>query len=199
VDDAELLAGIRAGDEQSWTVLVHRHSDLVFRIARSVTNDDASASDAMQGTWFKLLENVDRVENPKAVRGWLATTARREAIALSKRTSRQSPNENISLLADRQQGTIASAHKPSADPFEFAAKDEQVRILLAELDQLGDKCRTLLTLFAHNFSYAEIAEILDMAPGSVGPSRNRCLDKLRRSPRIAQFATPTIDVRKEDQ
>lgn len=187
VEDASLVEAIRAGDEHAWRTLVTRHSDLVFCVARAVLNDDAAASDAMQVTWLKLLENIDGVRNPAAIRGWLATTARREAIALSTKAGRQAPTEEVTHFAGHHGPTVGAAEQPSDDPFEAAATEETRRVLLAELDRLSDKCRQLLTLYAHKFSYAEIAELLDMAPGGVSPARSRCLEELRRSPRIAQL------------
>jgi len=87
VDDAVLVEGIHNGDESCWQELVNRHAGLVWRVARSVVNDDDAATDAMQTAWLRLLENIDNLAEPGAVKAWLCTTARREAIALSKKRS----------------------------------------------------------------------------------------------------------------
>ena len=84
MDDADLVARVRAGDQSAWEELVDRHSGLLWRLARSIVADDAAASDAMQTAWLRLLQSVDRIAEPAAVRGWLCTTVCRKAIALRK-------------------------------------------------------------------------------------------------------------------
>jgi len=198
VNDAELIEAVRAGDESSWTLLVRHHSDLVWRVARSVVNDDDSATEVMQATWLKLLENVDTIREPAAVRGWLVTAARREAIAQSKRSGRQRPTDLIDGLVDAGVSPIAASQTRSTDPAIVVGESNQSQILLEELERLGEKCRILLTLYAHNFSYAEIADILDIAPGGVSPSRMRCLEQLRRAPRIARMGTERAAISEEE-
>lgn len=183
--DAELVTRICAGDERAWPILVRRYADLVFRVARAACDDDDTANDAAQGTWLRFLEHAHRIAEPAAVRGWLATTARREAIALNKRTTRQRPHEAVSDMVD----AAAERHGESApdDPAALASDRDDIRILLEEMDQLSEKCRSLLTLYALKFSYAEIAETLGIQPGGVSPSRARCLEQLRRSPGVARL------------
>lgn len=189
--DAELVVRIRDGDESAWAPLVERYADLVFRVARAACDDDHTANDATQGTWLKFLENAERISDPAAVRGWLATTARREAIALNKRLSRQRPEARAATLHDaearRGTGTNGAIPDPPVDPAVLVAGRDEIRILLEEMSHLSEKCRTLLTLHAQKVSYAEIARVLDIQPGGVGPSKGRCLDELRRSPRVAQL------------
>jgi len=175
--DAELIAGIRDGDQDCWNTLVDRHSGLVWRVARSVVNDDHAATDAMQTAWLRLLEHIDRLQDPRAVSGWLVTTARREALALSRKTARQQPTEPAGWQLD----------EPTAaedDPGELSASNSQTATVLNELRKLGEKCQQLLTLLAHKIRYEEIAEMMEIAVGSIGPTRTRCLDQLRNAPAI---------------
>jgi len=188
VEDADLVQAIRSGDAQSWPVLVRRYGDLVWRVARAVVADDEAATDVMQVTWLKLLENLDNIREPAAIRGWLATTARREAIAQSKKAGRQRPSGGIEILVESDSPVVGAAAENVVDPADLVVGLDRGTILLEELERLGEKCRMLLTLYAHNFSYGEIAEILDIAPGGVSPSRMRCLEQLRRAPRIAHLS-----------
>lgn len=180
MDDADLVKRVRAGDQLAWADLVDRHSDLLWRIARSVVADDGAASDAMQTAWLRLLENIDRIADPAAVRGWLCTTTRREAIALSKALQRQGAADPLAWSFD--QPTAAED-----DPAAKTAESEQNGVVLAELAKLSQKCRALLSMHAHKIGYHEIAAAMDMPVGSIGPTKARCLQQLRRAPAIARL------------
>jgi len=180
VNDAELFDCARSGDESCWRELVDRHSALVWRVARTVVNDDHAATDAMQTAWLRLLENMDRILDPRAVKGWLCTTARREAITLSTKLARQRPEEPDGWLLDGPTGG-------SDDPGELTATNQRNELVLQELRRLSQKCQQLLTLAAHKVSYDEIAQVMDIAIGSIGPTRARCLDQLRKAPKIIEF------------
>lgn len=180
MDDVALVEGIRAGDESCWRALIDRHSSLVWRVARAVVNDDHAATDAMQTAWLRLLENIDRLAEPHAVKGWLCTTARREAIALSKKATRQRPEEPTTWLLDRPTPN-------DVDPGDVTATAEQNSRVLGELRKLSEKCQQLLTLHAHTVSYDEISSVMDMPVGSIGPTKARCLDQLRKSPVIREL------------
>lgn len=180
MDDAGLVERIRSGDQSAWNQLVDRHSGLLWRLARSIVNDDAAASDAMQTAWLRLLQYIDRIDDPGAVRAWLCTTTRREAIALSKSMARQRASDPLDWSFDEPT-------RPADDPGERAAASEQHATVLEELANLSEKCRQLLTLCAHKVAYALIADTMDMPVGSIGPTKARCLDQLRRAPAIASM------------
>ena len=175
-----MVIRIRSGDQAAWAELVDRHSGLLFRLARSVVSDDAAASDAMQTAWLRCLQNIDRLSDPAAIRGWLATTTRREAIALSKSRQRQRPTDPMDWSFDEPTAE-------SDDPGERSALDDQRATVRTALQGLSEKCRQLLTLHAHKIAYDVIAETMDMAVGSIGPTKARCLAQLRRAPSIARL------------
>jgi len=176
--DADLVAAVCDGDDASWHELVDRYSGLVWRVARSVVNDDHAATDAMQTAWLRLLEHMDRLQNPAAVSGWLVTTARREAIALSRNTARQRPTDPSGWQLDAPTAS-------EDDPAELSASNQQIATVLEELRKMSSRCQELLTLLAHKVRYEEIADQMAIAVGSIGPTRNRCLDQLRSAPAIA--------------
>lgn len=171
---------IRNGDQDAWAALVDRHSGLLWRLARSIVNDEGAASDAMQTAWLRCLQNIDRIQEPAAIRGWLATTTRREAIALSKSLIRQQP-------ADPQAWSFDTPTAPADDPGEKSATADQNATVLEALATISERCRELLTLHAHKVAYEEIAVSMDMAIGSIGPTKARCLEQLRRVPSIARL------------
>lgn len=184
VDDGGLLTGICAGDARAWSELVDRHSGVVWRMARTVVNDDALATDAMQTAWLRLLEHADRIQNPAGVRSWLITTARREALALSKAQARQQASDPTDWKFDEPTSD-------REDPAATGVSTDERTTLIAELRKLSAKCQELLTLHAHQVTYDEIAEVMSMAIGSIGPTKARCLEKLRRSKAIRNLEVGT--------
>lgn len=178
--DDELVMRIRSGDRVAWDELVDRHSALLWRLARSIVADDQAASDAMQTAWLRLLEQIDRIEDPQAVSSWLCTTVRREAIAIGKASVRQAPADHTSWSFD-------TATVPESDPGNHVVQADQHATVLGVFRQLSDRCQHLLTLLAHKLSYKEISLAMDLPVGSIGPTKNRCLDQLRRSPVIVQM------------
>lgn len=170
---------VRSGDHSAWADLVDRHSDLLWRLARSVVADDGAASDAMQTAWLRLLENIDQLSNPAAVRSWLCTTTRREAIALSKSLRRQQATDPLEWSFDQP--------SEADDPAVKTTEGEQNGVVLAALAKLSEKCRLLLSMHAHKVAYDEIALTMNMPVGSIGPTKARCLEQLRRVPTVARL------------
>jgi len=99
---ATLLAQAAQGDQRAWNALVDEHSRLLWSVARSFRLDAADANDVVQTTWLRLLEHLDRIEDPSRLVGWLVTTARREAMRVLRRSGRERPVvEDTVLEADK--------------------------------------------------------------------------------------------------
>ncbi len=107
--DADLLQAIRDGERSAWDQLVKKHERRLWAIARARGLDPAAAHDALPGTWLSLLDYVDRIRDPAALGGWLATVTKREAIRLSKQQARE--RERAEKLGSRHtmDGTSADA------------------------------------------------------------------------------------------
>ena len=90
---AELLAGVARGDDRAWAALVERYAGLVWSVTRSVCNDPTIAADVSQTVWLRLAEHCERIREPDRLGSWLATTARHEAIRLSKLNRRLVPTD----------------------------------------------------------------------------------------------------------
>ena len=134
----------------------------------------------MQTAWLRLLQYIERIDDPSAVRSWLMTTTRREAIALSRSLARQRASDPLDWSFDEPTPV-------EDDPAVKVGANEAHATVIEELANLGDKCRELLTLLAHKIAYATIAETMEMAMGSIGPTKARCLDQLRKAPAIARL------------
>jgi RNA polymerase sigma factor (sigma-70 family) len=166
----ELLARAAEGDQEAWDALVDRFSQMVWSIARGFRLDDATAKDVTQTVWLRLVENLDRIADPERLPGWLATTCRREALRVKGVRERMIPTEFEYDIADET---------PSLEA--MLVEDEQAREVLVAFEALSEDCRQLLRLLCTDppLSYEEIAEIVGRPIGSLGPTRSRCLDRLK--------------------
>jgi len=166
----ELLARAAEGDQEAWDALVDRFSQMVWSIARGFRLDDATAKDVTQTVWLRLVENLDRITDPERLPGWLATTCRREALRVKGVRERMIPTEFEYDIADET---------PSLEA--MLVEDEQAREVLVAFEALSEDCRQLLRLLCTDppLSYEEIAEIVGRPIGSLGPTRSRCLDRLK--------------------
>ncbi len=162
----------QAGDARAWKELVNRYQALVYTIALRVGLSMADAADCFQQSWVALYEHRKRIKDPERVAGWLATTARREAIRVYRRNLRQSDLPDDDRHID-----------PSALPDEELELLERQAHLENGMTQLDSRCRRLIELLflaPEDWSYEQIAEKLEIAPNSLGPIRQRCLERLRK-------------------
>lgn len=172
---AAAFAAYQAGDRQEMGVLVDMLTPLLWHTARGQGLSGPRAEDAIQTTWLRLVEHADRIDSPRAVVAWLMTTLRRESWRSAKASGREEPAEELEARLP------AMAAEPS--PEEAAVLRERQVVLWRHLATLGERCQHLLRViaFADRPDYAQIAEALGMPVGSIGPTRGRCLDRLRRS------------------
>jgi RNA polymerase sigma factor (sigma-70 family) len=172
-DLADLVSGAAAGEQKAWDELVDRFAGLVWHVARSHRLGDADASDVAQTVWLRLVESLPRLREPAAVGGWLATTTRHECLRVLRVSGREVPDDSAAL-----------ADVPSSDASPEAVLElaEDRDLVRSALDRLSDRCRTLLRALAYSpdDSYAEVSEALGIPVGSIGPTRARCLQHLRR-------------------
>lgn len=175
VSPGQLLARAAAGEARAWDELVDRFAPLVWSIARSHRLDVVAAADVSQTVWLRLVEHLDRLREPEALAGWLATTTRNECLRVLRREGRELPSDDAPLLADR----------PSDDPgpADLLLLDERRALVWQALATLSARCQRLLRALAvaPEASYAEVSAALDMPIGSIGPTRSRCFGHLRKA------------------
>jgi RNA polymerase sigma factor (sigma-70 family) len=170
VEERVLLA--RRGDPEAWGELVQRFEGMLRAVVGGHRLPSADAADVVQTTWLRLAENIDRLQNPSRVGAWLATTARRECVRTLRNRAREFPEEQ----------------PPEPPDGEVVPIDR--RLLLADRNtelwsafaRLPARDRRLLQLLVAEPqpSYENIATALDMPIGSIGPTRGRALERLRR-------------------
>jgi RNA polymerase sigma factor (sigma-70 family) len=169
---AAAFARWRDGDPAALDELVRLLSPVLWQVVRPTGLDREAAEDVVQTAWLTLVKGADAIASPQAVAGWLCTTARREAWRVSKLAGRQRPTDDEVL-----QHRLPSEPGPER---QVVIDDESARLWEA-LDRLSERCRQLLRIVAAEPrpDYADISAQLGMPVGSIGPTRGRCLDKLR--------------------
>jgi len=167
-----LLAQAGAGDERAWDALVEQHTRLLWSVARSYRLDQADAADVVQTTWLRLLEHLDRIEDPSRLVGWLVTTARRECLRVLRRSGRERP------VADEDTTLEVTDDAEPVDAHLITS--ERNAILWRAFLRLPQRCQQLLRIVvAMPQAYHEVSAAMDMPVGSIGPTRARCLSRLR--------------------
>ncbi|CAN5920334.1 sigma-70 family RNA polymerase sigma factor [soil metagenome] len=172
-DDVEQLLRMAGdGDRSAWNELVDRYARLVWSVARSFGLDDATAADVSQTVWLRLVEHCDRIRDPARLAGWLGTTTRREALRVLRGRRRLQPSELVDNAADRT----------APQPDELLIEEETTRTVFTAFGALSEHCQQLLRLLCAEprLDYATVAELIGRPIGSLGPTRARCLDRLRR-------------------
>ena len=172
IDDAAVLARVNDGDESAWNELVNHYAGLVWSVARSFRLSKASTDDVVQTVWLRLAEYSTRIREPSRLASWLATATRHEALRVIRGHQRLVPHADFS---DASEPTTRSIE-------DIVTDDVTLEAVLQAFERLSASDQQLLRLLCTvpPLDYQTIAEMLGRSIGSNGPSRARCLDKLRR-------------------
>jgi RNA polymerase sigma factor (sigma-70 family) len=169
---ADQFRAWRAGRHEALDGLVRTLTPVLWHVVRAYGLDHDRAEDVVQTTWLTLVRRHESIADPQAVASWLTTTARREAWRVAKQADKAPPIPEQVVL-DRA-GSEHSAEDVAVDASEDAFLWSCVR-------ELSERCQRLLRIiaFSDRPDYAEIARDLEMPMGSIGPTRGRCLSKLK--------------------
>lgn len=178
-----LVAEAREGSQAAWNALVDRYAALVWSVCRSFRLSDADGGDVSQTVWLRTVEHLANIREPAALPGWLVTTTRRECIKLCGSKPRKWWSVDAMVVEP-------AASEESAPDTEVLAAERRASVREA-LAQLPPHCQRLLSLLfeTEENSYADISARLAIPVGSIGPTRARCLGKLRDCPLIMQWLT----------
>lgn len=170
-----LVEAAGGGDTESWETLVDRFSGLLWSVAGSYRLSRADSADVVQVTWLRLLEHIGRLKNPSRVGAWLVTTARHECLRVLRAANREVPTYDHSRLE-----TVEGGGSPMES---LVLRGERAALVWRAFHQLGTRCQELLRALILAYpvlSYEEVATALGIPIGSIGPTRVRCLEQLRR-------------------
>jgi RNA polymerase sigma factor (sigma-70 family) len=164
------LTALAAGDNATWQATVTRYEGLLRFSARAVLRNDSDVDEAVQRTWVLLLRNADRIQDGDRLPGWLATTARREALAILRAQQREAPSADV---ADR----VSPDEKDLASDL---MTEELNRALHRAVENLPESQRIIVrAMLDEPRSYDALSRDLDIPRGSLGPLRGRAIRALR--------------------
>lgn len=184
----DLVALAQLGDERSWTIIVTRLERVVWKSVNMCTRDPDLRNDAFAATWLRLAERLDTIREPEKLPGWLATTATNEARQLLRKATRQP----VSVDWEASDAALADVFRQLeavGDSADGLMRQEAALAVRSAFEQLDDECRTILTVLVLDVdtSYRDASEQLQRPVGALGPSRRRCLEKLRSNPAIQRY------------
>lgn len=169
---ADAVRRAAAGDKAAWNAIVESFSKLVWSVVNAHRLGPSDAAEVTQTTWVRLIEHIDRITNPERLGGWLATTARRESLRVLRLRGREALTD--SELAGSEPDLFP-------DPEATVLERDRNRQLWSAFGKLSERCKAILELVVIVAPpYVEVANALGMPMGSIGPSRARCLQQLRR-------------------
>jgi RNA polymerase sigma factor (sigma-70 family) len=169
---ATLFGEWRGGADGALDELVRLLSPVLWQVVRATGLDRATSEDVVQTTWLTFVRASDSITEPRAVAGWLCTAARREAWRVSRQSTRQRPTDDEA---------IARQLPDEPAPEGQVVLDDRNARLWDCLKRLPERCQKLLRIVAAEArpDYALVSQQLGMPVGSIGPTRGRCLVKLR--------------------
>ena len=184
-NSAEFVERIRAGDAFAWRELIDRYEPLLRQIARQYRLSSQEIEDAVQTTWLRCLEHINQLAHADRLRGWLATICRRECLRLATKGRREV------ALGEAAVTWLIDSNQEEQDPStEAAHRDDHARLHRA-ITALPDRQRFVLLelLEREGHGYLDISRRLGLPVGSIGPTWQRALIRLRRDPELADLST----------
>ena len=181
--DAGLVEACRNSQPGAWEALVRRFEKLVYTVARRGGLNSEESADVFQAVFMRLHKRIETLEQPERIRAWLVTTARRETLRLLGERRRNPARGGTADRADEYSGSEIEPVDPDPLPDQVLEELQLRHRVRVSLELLDEPCGTLLTLLYCGDTavpYAEVAVRLGVPIGSIGPTRARCLAKLRK-------------------
>ncbi|GAB3008265.1 RNA polymerase sigma factor [Saccharothrix stipae] len=184
--NAELVSAAAEGDQRAWHEIVERYTPLVLAVVHRHRLRPADVADVNQTVWLRLVEQLRRLRDADALPGWIATTTRNECLRMLRMQQRTQPFD------PQSEDEPVSPDDAVADLDEEMEAAQRRQALREGFRMLSEQCRTLLAKLMADPppSYAAVSEQLAIPVGSIGPTRIRCLDKLRKTPAVLRLVDP---------
>ncbi len=173
LDATRLMRRAANGDPQAWEGLIDRYGRLIWSITRDFKLVESDAADVFQTTWMRLIEHIERIQHPDRVGSWLAATARNECLRSL------AAHKRVVLAHEDDPFDGPAPHEPEIDEALLAA--ERAAVVREAMTHLPQRWQRLMEMLMADppASYAEISDELGLPVGSIGPTRGRCLARLR--------------------
>ncbi len=178
----ELVTGALAGHQDAWDALVARLERVVWKAVNMMSFDHEVRDDAFAATWLRLAERLHTIREPEKLPGWLATTATNEVRQIVRQRGRSVPLADPSASGSRAADRFDSVVGDAGDHASSMMLDDARREVRDAFAQLDEGCRELLTVLVladPPIPYDEASLILGRPVGALGPSRRRCLEKMK--------------------
>jgi len=188
-DSEELVDRIRARDESAWRDLSDRYEPLLRWLARQHGLSADDAADVIQLTWLRCLEHIDQLAHKEKLGSWLATICRRECMRLATSGRREIP------LSEPDMVPLMTGQGGECDPCAEVLRGDERHRLYTAIMALPERQRMVVVevLKREDRSYLDLSQRLGLPVGSIGPTRQRALTRLRRDPRLAGLSSATGD------
>lgn len=191
---SSLVARVCDGDQEAWNEIIERYAPLVWSICLRYQLSRSDVDDVGQSVWLLLVENIGKLREAAALPGWLTTTTRRECLRVLRTTQR---HDHADLPPEEQM---------PVDPEAATVEQEVILVernaaLRAAFAELAPSCHELLSMLMTDppLSYADVSTRMGIPVGSIGPTRARCLDRLRQSPHLTGIVpdgAPHVEAKK---
>ena len=171
-NDTELVTMCLRGDPQAWEALILRYKRLIYSIPVRFSFTTADASDVFQAVCLKMIEHLHELKDETKVSAWLITTTTRQCTYVRSQKFRESGSDE----------ELEEPPDPSENVEHIRVQVEEQQTVRESVEQLPDRCRQLLELLyfdSRSPSYDDVSQVLGMPVASIGPTRARCLEKLR--------------------
>lgn len=185
--DEELIAACLRGDSPAWEALLRRYQRLIYSIPHKYNLSPEDMADVFQSVCVALLQGLSTLRNEAKLGAWLITTTTRECWKIKRQ--QQQLADAVSLDNQTENPLELVADEPL--PEEVIQRLEEQVLVRQSIEQLDERCRLLLKYLFYQkdeWPYEQIAKQLNMPPSSIGPTRGRCLDKLKRILKKAGFS-----------
>ena len=188
-DSEELVDRIRARDESAWRDLSDRYEPLLRWLARQYGLSADDAADVIQLTWLRCLEHIDQLAHKDKLGSWLATICRRECMRLATNGRREIP------LSEPDMAPLMTGQSEEWDPCAEVLRGDERHRLYTAIMALPERQRMVVVevLKREDRSYLDLSQRLGLPVGSIGPTRQRALTRLRHDPRLADLSSATRD------
>jgi RNA polymerase sigma factor (sigma-70 family) len=173
-DDARLVERCLQGDERAWHVLVERYKNLVYSIPLKYGAPHHDAADIFQSVWLDLFNDLARLRDAGALQSWLIRVTTRKCYHWKR--------ERDAAGAEMDEGEIEERPEEGRMPPEMLAEVEREQVVREAMEELPPRCREMIQLLFFEqppLRYAEVAQRLGLAAGSIGFIRGRCLKRLK--------------------